>query len=50
MHKTEGKLLIQISTATALQTFTITRELQQDKGLLVPAKARQTPAPLPSPS
>ena len=50
MCKIEGKLLIQISTETAFQTFTITRELQQDKGLLVPAKARQTLAPLPNPS
>lgn len=47
MRKVEGKFLIPFSTATAFQTFTITRELQQDKGLLMPAEARQTPAPLP---
>jgi len=46
MGKTEGKLLNQVSTVTAFQAFTITRELQQDKGLLVPAKARQATAPL----
>ena len=47
-RKIEGKFLIPFSTATAFQTFTITRELQQDKGLLMPAEARQTPAPLPN--
>lgn len=49
-RKTEGKILIQVSTATAFQTFMITRELQWDKGLLMPAKVRQAPAPLSNPS